>query len=65
MSLIVNLKKIKEALKKIYSNKFQKLLKNVKNPYGDGSASKKIIKVLKTTPPKYFKKNFFDLKIVK
>jgi len=59
-------KEIKEAVKKIYSNKFQELLKNVKNPYGDGSASKKIIKVLKTTPLKnILKKKFFDLKFVK
>ena len=42
-----NKKSIKELLKKVYSNKFQKFLKDVKNPYDNGCASKKIIKVLK------------------
>ncbi len=58
-----NKKDIKRAIKKIYSNKFQNLLKNVKNPYGDGCASKKIIKVLKKIKlDKILKKNFFDIK---
>ncbi len=58
-----NRKSINKAFKKIYSNKFQKLLKNVKNPYGDGCASQKIIKVLKKTKIKnILKKNFYDIK---
>lgn len=58
-----NKKSIKKAIKIIYSNKFQKLLKNVKNPYGNGYASKKIVKVLKTAKlDNILKKTFFDIK---
>lgn len=58
-----NKKNIKKAIKKIYSNKFQNLLKDVKNPYDHGCASKKIIKVLKIIKlDKILKKNFFDIK---
>jgi len=58
-----NKKSIKRAIKKIYSAKFKKLLKGVKNPYGDGYASKKIIKVLKTVKlDNILKKKFFDIK---
>ena len=54
-----NKKNIKKAIKKIYSNKFQNLLKDIKNPYGHGCASKKIIKVLKIIKlDKILKKNF-------
>ena len=56
-------KSIKKAIKMIYSNKFQNLLKNVKNPYDNGCASKKIVKVLKTVKlDNILKKNFFDIK---
>ena len=37
-------KNIKKAIKKIYSNGFQKILKDVKNPYDHGFASKKLLK---------------------
>ena len=58
-----NKKNIKKAIKKIYSNKFQNLLKDIKNPYGHGCASKKIIKVLKIIKlDKILKKKFFDIK---
>ena len=58
-----NKKSIKKAIKMIYSNKFQNLLKNVKNPYDNGCASKKIVKVLKTVKlDNILKKNFFDIK---
>jgi GDP/UDP-N,N'-diacetylbacillosamine 2-epimerase (hydrolysing) len=58
-----NKKNIKKAIKKIYSNKFQNLLKDIKNPYGDGCASKKIIKILKKVKlDKILKKTFFDIK---
>ncbi len=58
-----NKKNIKKAIKKIYSNEFQKILKDVKNPYGHSCASKKIKKVLKITKlNKILKKNFFDIK---
>jgi GDP/UDP-N,N'-diacetylbacillosamine 2-epimerase (hydrolysing) len=58
-----NKKSIKKAIKIIYSNKFQNSLKNVKNPYGNGYASKKIVKVLKTAKlDNILKKTFFDIK---
>ena len=58
-----NKKDIKRAIKKIYSTEFKNLLKDVKNPYGDGCASKKIIKVLKTVKlGNILKKTFFDIK---
>ena len=57
-----NKKNIKRAIKKIYSNKFQNILKDVKNPYDNGCVSKKIIKVLKKVKlDKILKKNFFDI----
>jgi GDP/UDP-N,N'-diacetylbacillosamine 2-epimerase (hydrolysing) len=58
-----NKKSIKKAIKIVYSKKFQKLLKDVKNPYGDECASKKIIKVLKSVKlENILKKTFFDIK---
>jgi GDP/UDP-N,N'-diacetylbacillosamine 2-epimerase (hydrolysing) len=60
-----NKKSIKKAIKIIYSNKFQKLLKNVNNPYDNGCASQKIIKVLKNVKlENILKKNFFDIKFL-
>jgi len=54
-----------KGIKKAYSAKFQKLLKNVKNPYDNGSASKKIIKVLKKVQlNNILKKKFFDLNLI-
>ncbi len=59
-----NKKNIKNAIKKIYSNKFQKNLKSIKNPYDNGCASRKIIKVLKNARlNKILKKKFFDIKV--
>ena len=60
-------KDIKGAIKKIYSNQFQKKLKDVNNPYesrdGDSYASQKIVKVLKTVPlDNILKKVFFDVR---
>ena len=40
-------KDIKNSIEKIYSEQFQNLLKDVKNPYDKGSSSKKIVKILK------------------
>jgi GDP/UDP-N,N'-diacetylbacillosamine 2-epimerase (hydrolysing) len=58
-----NKKNITNAIKQIYSSEFQKNLKKVKNPYGDGYASQKIIKVLKTIPlQNIIKKVFYDVK---
>ena len=50
---------IKKAINKIYSIKFQKLLKNVKNPYENGNASKKIAKVLRSVPLENILKKIF------
>ena len=53
-------KSIKKAIKKIYSKEFNKILKTVKNPYDNGYASKKIVKVLKDVPlNNILKKGFF------
>ena len=53
---------IKDAINKLYSDDFQEKLKLVKNPYGEGQASKKILEVLKNESlPKELKKDFFDL----
>jgi GDP/UDP-N,N'-diacetylbacillosamine 2-epimerase (hydrolysing) len=49
---------------KLYSKKFQEQLKKVKNPYGDKSASKQIIKVIKKINlNNILKKKFYDLSI--
>ena len=54
---------IEKAFKKLYSKKFQLKLKKTKNLYGDGSASKKIVRVLKKTSlNNILKKNFFNVK---
>ena len=46
ISCLPEKKHIDNALKKIYSNQFQELVKNVKNPYGEGGASEAIVSVL-------------------
>ena len=63
MLLIVYLEGIVlKSNNKIYSIKFQKLLKNVKNPYENGNA-KKIAKVLRSVPlENILKKKFFNIK---
>ncbi|MDZ7817714.1 MAG: UDP-N-acetylglucosamine 2-epimerase [Aliarcobacter sp.] len=55
---------ILKSFSKLYSKEFQELLKESKNPYGDGIASLKIIEVLKTTNlANILKKSFYDLKV--
>ena len=50
------------ALKQLFSNDFKKRLKSVKNPYGEGNASIKIIKFLeKVKIPNSTEKRFFDI----
>ena len=50
------------ALKQLFSNDFKKRLKSVKNPYGEGNASIKIIKFLeKVKIPINIEKRFFDI----
>ena len=58
-----NKKSIKKAFKKLYFLEFQNSLVNVKNPYGDGCSSQKIIKEIKKVDLKnILKKSFYDLK---
>jgi GDP/UDP-N,N'-diacetylbacillosamine 2-epimerase (hydrolysing) len=55
---------IVKAFKKLYSKSFQKRLKNVINPYGDGCAAERIKDILKTyNVDKSLKKQFYDIKI--
>ena len=55
--------RIKNAFKVLYSKEFQSVIKTSENPYGDGCASEKIIKVLKTVQlDNILKKAFFDIK---
>jgi GDP/UDP-N,N'-diacetylbacillosamine 2-epimerase (hydrolysing) len=55
-------KSIKQAIKKLYSKSFRKVLNSVKNPYGEGDATEKIMRFLTNEPlPKDIKKDFYDL----
>ncbi|RJX30694.1 MAG: UDP-N-acetylglucosamine 2-epimerase (hydrolyzing) [Oxalobacter sp.] len=56
-----NRAEISSALKKLYTSSFQAQLKQVKNPYGDGGASKKIIEILQKHPlDALLMKRFYD-----
>ncbi|MDI7226663.1 UDP-N-acetylglucosamine 2-epimerase, partial [Leptospira santarosai] len=53
---------ILQAIEKLYSKEFQNLLSSVKNPYGEGNASSKIVDVLENISLDHIlKKKFFDL----
>ena len=55
---------ITNALNKLYSADFQSLLPSVKNPYGDGGASDKIVEQLKDISlNNILKKHFYDLNV--
>jgi len=55
-------KNITLSIKKIYSKKFINKIKNCKNPYGDGGASNKIVKLLKKMKIKnLINKKFYDI----
>lgn len=57
-----NKKDIKKSINKVYSKDFRELLENVKNPYDNGSSSKKIIKILKSFKiDNILKKSFFNI----
>jgi GDP/UDP-N,N'-diacetylbacillosamine 2-epimerase (hydrolysing) len=61
---ISNKKSILEAFKKLYSKEFQNSLIHVKNPYGDGCASEKIVEEIKITDlNNILKKSFYNLKV--
>ncbi|MFQ5456323.1 MAG: UDP-N-acetylglucosamine 2-epimerase [Nitrospirota bacterium] len=55
---------IKAAIKKALSDRFQQFCKTVKNPYGDGRTSERIITILKDRLSRSIslKKGFFDIK---
>ena len=54
---------ILEGFDKLYSVEFQNSLSNIKNPYGNGCASKKIVEVLKNVNlGNILKKSFYDIK---
>jgi GDP/UDP-N,N'-diacetylbacillosamine 2-epimerase (hydrolysing) len=55
-------KSITSAIEKLYNTDFQNKLKTVQNPYGNGSATEKIIDFLKNNQiPKNIKKVFYNL----
>ena len=57
-----NKKNILESFSKLYSLEFQTSLENIKNPYGDGKVSRKIIDIIKNTNfNNIIKKSFYDI----
>ena len=57
-------KMILKSIKKLYSKPFQKSLEDAYNPYGNGGAAKKIIKILNSLEcAPQSKKKFYDMKI--
>lgn len=57
-----NKESIIQAFERLYSDEFRDSLKNVKNPYGDGCASQKIIEEIKKVDlDTILKKSFYDL----
>ena len=57
-----NQKDILNEIKKLFSDDFQKTLKNIVNPYGEKGASKKIVKILENLSlQNVLKKEFQDL----
>lgn len=53
---------IERAINTLYSDEFKTILSNVKNPYGEGDATEKILDILKNSPlPLEPKKEFYDL----
>jgi GDP/UDP-N,N'-diacetylbacillosamine 2-epimerase (hydrolysing) len=52
---------IREAIKILYTDSFQEILKKVQNPYGTGGASEKILQKLRSLPlTDILKKHFYD-----
>jgi GDP/UDP-N,N'-diacetylbacillosamine 2-epimerase (hydrolysing) len=53
---------IASAVKKLYSTAFQMSLSKVKNPYGEGGASEKVVEIIKNHAlDGLVKKTFYDL----
>lgn len=56
---------ILEAISRLYSPDFQNSLQNVSNPYGNGGASKAVVKVLTDYPLDcLLKKSFYNLPVI-
>lgn len=56
--------KIANAVQRLYTSDFQKILSSVTNPYGQGGASKKIVDILRSHPlTQLLKKTFNDYPI--
>lgn len=54
---------IRQAFKKVYSKNFQRGLKNIKNPYGNGNSAVKVARILKDYSLKdIIKKKFYDIR---
>jgi GDP/UDP-N,N'-diacetylbacillosamine 2-epimerase (hydrolysing) len=55
---------IASALSRLYSSDFQAGLKTVRNPYGEGGASEKVVKVLQECSlDGILMKSFYDLRV--
>lgn len=54
---------IVKSIKKAISKDFKESIKNVENPYGNGSASEKIVEIIKQIEIKDLKKNFYKVKV--
>ena len=53
---------ITSSIEKLYSSNFRKIVRNVKNPYGEGGASKKILRKLENMKlDTDLKKRFYDI----
>jgi len=54
---------ISDAIRLLYSEKFQASLHSIKNPYGNGGASERVVRILAQHPIEgILKKSFFDIK---
>ncbi len=63
MSCNSDMKSISATFEKLYTDKFNIILSNSINPYGDGGASKKIKNIIKTINlNEILKKSFYDIK---
>jgi len=56
---------IQASLHELWSGRFQASLKRTRNPYGDGGASRRVVKVLRSYPlDSILKKFFYDLPVL-
>lgn len=56
-------KSIRQAFRKLYSNNFPACLREVRNPFGDGRSSQRVVRILKECDlNNILKKKFYDLR---